>query len=157
MAGLIYITNKDQLNQTRFIGESLDTLSDSFYVVNPDRELIWFNQAACETTGYGEEELEGMAVTELFADEHESRVLASIQTTLDQGTNQVEADVVIQSGERIPHEFRGRKLTNPAGEVTGVVGIGRDISEQKERERELRVHDQFLRHNIRTSLNIILG
>ncbi|MDR9429563.1 MAG: PAS domain S-box protein [Natronomonas sp.] len=43
------------------------------------------------------------------------------------------------------------------GEVTRVVGFARDITNRRRRERQLRVLDNLLRHNLRNVLNVVLG
>jgi len=43
------------------------------------------------------------------------------------------------------------------GEVVRIVGVTRDITERSRRERQLRVLDNLLRHNLRTGMNIIMG
>ncbi|QLD90436.1 PAS domain-containing sensor histidine kinase [Natronomonas salina] len=44
-----------------------------------------------------------------------------------------------------------------AGEVTHIVGFSRDITDRRRRERQLRVMDNLLRHNLRNDMNVILG
>ncbi|SDM79438.1 PAS domain S-box-containing protein [Halogranum gelatinilyticum] len=43
------------------------------------------------------------------------------------------------------------------GEVVRVVGFARDVTERHERTRQLQVIDRVLRHNLRNSMNIVLG
>ena len=43
------------------------------------------------------------------------------------------------------------------GEVTKVVGFARDITDRCRRERQLRVLDNLLRHNVRNTMNVVLG
>lgn len=43
------------------------------------------------------------------------------------------------------------------GDVIGLVGIGRDISDRKAREQLLRVVDRLLQHNLRNQMNTIRG
>lgn len=42
-------------------------------------------------------------------------------------------------------------------DVVRVVGFARDVSERHERTRQLQVIDRLLRHNLRNSMNIVLG
>lgn len=42
-------------------------------------------------------------------------------------------------------------------EVTRIVGFARDITDRRRRERQLRVMDNLLRHNLRNDMNVILG
>lgn len=43
------------------------------------------------------------------------------------------------------------------GEVCRVVGFTRDVTDHQRRERQLRVMDRLLRHNLRNDMNVILG
>jgi len=46
---------------------------------------------------------------------------------------------------------------NEDGEVDGTVAICRDVTDQAEREHQLRVLDRILRHNLYNKMNLILG
>ncbi|MFB6130906.1 MAG: PAS domain S-box protein [Salinigranum sp.] len=150
-------TERRLREEQRFVENALDTLEDSFYVVDTEETLMRWNQAARETTGYDDDELGSMTVPELFVPDHRERISESIASALEEGSETVEAAILTKEGRRIHHEFRGRRLTDPDGEVIGIVGIGRDVSAQRERDQHIRVLDQFLRHNIRTDLNVMLG
>jgi PAS domain S-box-containing protein len=43
------------------------------------------------------------------------------------------------------------------GEVVRIVGFARDVTDRRRRERQLRVIDRLLRHNLRNDMNVILG
>lgn len=51
---------------------------------------------------------------------------------------------------------RGHPITD-GGEVTEIVGFVRDITDRRRRERQLRVLDNLLRHNLRNTMNVVLG
>ncbi|WP_276273764.1 PAS domain-containing sensor histidine kinase [Haloarcula litorea] len=76
----------------------------------------------------------------------------------------------LAAGEQVDVEYR----TNPErdygtwvwvqgqpivedGEVVRIVGFSRDVTDRRRRERQLVVLDNFLRHNIRNSLNVVNG
>ncbi|SDF44848.1 PAS domain-containing sensor histidine kinase [Halorientalis regularis] len=44
-----------------------------------------------------------------------------------------------------------------AGEVVRIVGFTRDVTDRRRRERQLRVIDTLLRHNLRNDLNTVIG
>jgi PAS domain S-box-containing protein len=52
---------------------------------------------------------------------------------------------------------QGHPIADDDGTVTHVVGFARDVSERRERERQLLVMDRLLRHNLRNEMNVILG
>ncbi|WP_255194837.1 PAS domain-containing sensor histidine kinase [Halorarius litoreus] len=43
------------------------------------------------------------------------------------------------------------------GEVARIVGYARDVTDRRRRERQLRVMDRLLRHNLNNDMNVILG
>ncbi|MXR50395.1 PAS domain-containing protein [Halovenus sp. WSH3] len=128
---------QDLAQQRALITQAVDAIEDLFYFIDPDGRLERWNDRMTDVTGYDDEELDGMAAAELFPDDHQQRVAEAIETVRTSGSATLEADIRTASGERRPYEFTGRRLTDPDGEVMGVVGIGRDISERASRERKL--------------------
>jgi PAS domain S-box-containing protein len=144
-------------DERRFVEEALDTLQDVFYVVDAEGSLLRWNDAVTDATGYDDGELASMNVAELFADTDVSRVRAAIETVVEEGSHTVEATLVTKHGHTCPYEFRGRRLDGGGDDGPRVVGIGRDISHRKERKRQLKALEQWLRHNIRNDVNVIHG
>jgi PAS domain S-box-containing protein len=131
-------------SQQTFINESLDALQDVYYGLNESGELIHWNERVPEVTGYTDGEIDGRDVAEFFVEEHRDRVRNSVEETIETGSSVVRADVLTTDGERIPYEFRGTRFAVPNREGIAAVGVGRDISEQITRERELeRIRDFF--------------
>jgi len=127
-----------------FIEETLNSLEDVLYLINPDGSLRRWNDRLGAVTGYDDEEIETMAATDFFPPEEREGIADAIDEALGTGRAVVEADVLTTEGERITYEFTGTRLTDQRGDVLGVVGIGRDIAGHKERERELRQYQQIL-------------
>jgi PAS domain S-box-containing protein len=149
-------TRAELAAERRFIDEALDALEDVFYVLDPDGQLERWNDALLETTGYAASAVESMSIESFFVDRHRDRVAESVATALADGTDVLEATVRTKHGTEIPYEFRKRRLTTE-GDVTGVVGIGRDVSVRDARDQHLRAVDHLLRHNLRNQLTIIQG
>lgn len=143
--------------QRRVVANALDTIPDVFVFLDTEGQLRRWNAAAAETTGYSEGALDDLSVTDLILDEDVDRVLESFETVLAEGSDVVEARIVTVDGEHIPHEFRGSRLDDPDGNPLGVVGIARDVSDLRERERQLVVLAHMLRHNVRNNVNVIVG
>lgn len=115
----------------------LDTLDDIVYVVDTDRQLRRWNARATEVTGYSDEELAELDPLELFEHEEREAVTDGIAEVLDTGASSNELPLRTKEGERIPYEFRSRRLETPDGEVRGFCGVGRDISDRVQRGRDL--------------------
>jgi PAS domain S-box-containing protein len=133
-----YERRQELETERRFIEQSLNALDDLFYVLDTDGTIRQWNDRVIDVTGYTESELDGMNATEIFPeDEHEGIANATSQTLADdRGT--VEADLQTGDGNRIPYEWTGARLTDTDGTTTGLVGIGRDLSERRQRERRFR-------------------
>ncbi|SDX90607.1 hybrid sensor histidine kinase/response regulator [Halopenitus persicus] len=130
--------SKQELRQQQaFIEQAIDTLEDVFYVVGGDGELRRWNDRLETVTGYGTDEIAGMQAVEFFPSDHRDRIAEAIATTFETGEVEVTADFETKGGDRIPYEFTGARLTGPDGDVRGLVGVGRDLSERRRREREL--------------------
>jgi PAS domain S-box-containing protein len=121
--------------EQRFITQALDALDDLFYVVDEDGSLQRWNERATAVTGYTETALDGLTVTGLFAEGQREAVEAALEAALDSEQLTAEADLVTADGRQLPYEFTVAPLTDVDGETTGLVGIGRDLTERRQRER----------------------
>jgi two-component system, NtrC family, sensor kinase len=108
------------------------------YSLDQDGRLTGANQAAAELTGRTLDELIGTAFGDLVAPEDRDRVLAGIGGTMrGDGPANVECRLVRPTGERrVVHLTRAPIERD--GEIVGVQGIGRDITEERAREAQFR-------------------
>ncbi|WP_135821447.1 PAS domain S-box protein [Halostella litorea] len=150
--------------EREFIEQAINALDDVFYVVGTDGTLRRWNDSLEATTGYDGSEIAEMDVVEFFAEDHRARISDAVRESFDGGEVTVEAEFETARGRRIPHEFTGARLTDPEGELIGLVGVGRDISERKERERELkRQNERFdelagvISHDLETPIQTVRG
>jgi PAS domain S-box-containing protein len=142
--------------ETEFIETALDTIQDIFYVIDPAGELQRWNDTLLAVSGYNEAEVGRLAVEEFFVEPHRERVADSIARAFVEGTDVVEATVRTKTGEHIPYEFRNQRI-EIEGSVAGLVGIGRDVTEQRTREQHLETADHLFQHHLRNRGNVIQG
>ncbi|PAU82581.1 HTR-like protein [Halorubrum salipaludis] len=129
---------RESLREERdFVDQALDSLTDVFYVIDTDGTFRRWNDHLVEAVGYSDEAIEGMRATELFPEDERDRIRAAMEETLTTGEAAVESVVLTAGGERVPYEFAGSSLTDRDGELVGIIGIGRDLTERKRRERRL--------------------
>lgn len=131
--------HKDALERERaFADSALNSLTDIFYVTDRSGGMRRWNDRLPEVTGYGDEAIESMNASDFFLDRESDRVEATLEAVSETGT-QVSREFTLEteSGGEIPYEFTGSLLTID-GEPIGVAGTGRDISERKAREQDLR-------------------
>jgi PAS domain S-box-containing protein len=146
----------DLQREERFVENALDALHDVFYVIDADGRLLRWNDALLERSGYDEDEVRRVDVTEFFVEADADRVDASVAEAIADGETVFEATVRTKSGARIPYEFRKRRLHLEDDRVV-LVGIGRDVSERRAHDRHLQVVDRLLQHNLRNQLNVVQG
>lgn len=142
--------------EREFVESSLNALNDVFYVISTDGTLERWNDALVEVSGYDEAEIQKMDLEDLFVEDDTKRVSESISTALTEGNDTIEATAVTNHGLKIPYEFRKQRLVID-GELVGVVGIGRNISDRRDRDEHLRAVDRLLQHSLRNQVNVISG
>ena len=132
-------------SERAFIEQSLETLEDSFYLLDVDGTLQRWNKRLAETTGYSDAELDEMHAFDLFDEADQPTIEAAIAEVRETGSVIVEAPFCTADGELIPHEFTGTQLTDDHGNIQGIIGIGRDISDRTERLDRLETQEQAFR------------
>jgi PAS domain S-box-containing protein len=132
--------------ERRFTEQALDTLDDIFYVIGTDGEIRRWNEPFSEITGYTDEELADMQAVDVFPEDEHERIRAALEETLETGRVTTEATLLTAEKDRIPYEFTGARLTDTENNLIGLVGIGRDITERKERQRELERFQEYTEH-----------
>lgn len=143
--------------ERQFIDQALDTLPDVFVYLSPDGTLLRWNETAEEVTGYDAAALAEKQLSDLFVTNDVPALEAGLETAIETGRATVEARLLTRDGRVLPYEFRGRVLGYDSDEVEGLVGIGRDISGRRTRDRQLQIIDRLLRHNLRNAMTTILG
>ena len=127
--------SNDRLEHYRaYTDQVLNAIHDVFYVLEEDGELQRWNESLCEVTGYSDAEVASMNAADLVGDRE--RAANAIEEGFETGSLQFAADLITEDGEAIPYEFAASALETPDGESV-LAGIGRDISQREEREREL--------------------
>ncbi|WP_229121449.1 PAS domain-containing protein [Halapricum desulfuricans] len=101
------------------------------------------NASHQEQTGISEDEMRGQTPTELLGEEQGAEVSARYRRCVEQGeTIEYEETLDLPGGTR----HWQTKLTPiiEDGDVSGIVGVARDVTERKEQQRELRqTHRRF--------------
>ncbi|MFC4542205.1 ATP-binding protein [Halosolutus amylolyticus] len=114
----------------------LDAIHDVFYVLEADGSLERWNRSLCEVTGYSNADVATMNAVEFVAEDDRDLIANAIADGFETGSIQVEASLLTKEGDRIPYEFAASTLETPDGDRV-LAGVGRDISDRKERERVL--------------------
>jgi len=138
------LTERRLREEKAFVESLLDTQQDVFYAFDDDLEPLRWNDRLESITGYDPAEIEAMTPTDFVADDAVADLTDAIDRIFAGERVTVEAPLETADGEQIPYEFTGGPLTDDTGEVVGLTGAGRDVSERKVRERRLeQQHDEL--------------
>ena len=124
-------------SEREFVQRSLNALEDIFYYVDTEGNFQRWNRTLSELTGYSDREIEAMNALDFFQGDHRESINAAMGNILQTGSDVTEAAITTKDGRQITHEFRGVRMTDDAGEPTGIIGIARDITARKQREADL--------------------
>ncbi|EMA15164.1 sensor histidine kinase [Haloarcula marismortui] len=150
-------------DQCRVLAAAVETLDDVFYVYDADGKLAYWNARLNELFGLTDGELSGMDPTEFFVADDRAAVEAAIEDVFESGQTSVEARAETTEGV-VTFELSGRLLTGDDGTVQGFSGVGRDITDRREREWHLERQNErltefadLLAHDLRTPLAVTSG
>lgn len=150
-------------DQCRVLAAAVETLDDVFYVYDTDGRLAYWNARLNELFGLTDGELSGMDPTEFFVADDREAVEAAIEDVFESGQTTVEARADTTEGV-VTFELSGRLLTEDDGTVQGFSGVGRDITDRREREWHLQRQNErltefadLLAHDLRTPLAVTSG
>jgi len=126
--------------QKRFTDNVIDSLPDTFYIFDPESgKGIQWNRTLNEISGYDYEEMSELPPLHFYPPEEHQLVEETVKTTLEKGRATVELNYIIADGTRIPFEYSTVLIEDAEGKPC-ICAIGRDITERKQAEEELRKH-----------------
>lgn len=148
-----------------FTENALNAMTDAFYVFDIEGKFLRWNKTLSAVTGYLDSEILSMKPVDFFRTDDMARVSEAIRKAYE-GNASIEAVLVAKDGRQIPYEFSATRLNDAQGKLIGISGVGRDISERKKLESQLR-HAQKMEavgtlaggiaHDFNNILNVILG
>lgn len=135
---------------------------DIAYVYGPDGRTELVNQRVTEFTGIPVAALEGTYLLD-FASVVDAETFARYADAVEGILTGDRTDTAVEIESEIgPRTVTGEHRLTPLkrdGQVEGVVGIARDVTTRKERERQLselkQVLTRVMRHNLRNDINVI--
>ena len=114
----------------------VDSSLDMIIAVDRDRMITEFNSAAERVFKYAREEVVGKHIDILYANPKDEGLLVYKETIIN-GKCVREVTNRRKNGELFQSFLSASVLKNSSGEVTGVMGVSRDITEQKKTEEAL--------------------
>ena len=147
-----------------FSSSLLESLPGIFYCFDEHGRYLRWNRNFMTVSGYSAEEISCMSPAQFSSNRDRLRAQERIELAFRTGYAELEADFLTKDGREIPYYFTGRRIV-VAG-ITALIGVGIDITKQKETEEQLR---QALRleavgqltggvaHDFNNLLTVILG
>ncbi len=122
-------------NDQAFIEAIFDSIPGYLYVYDESGKLIRWNKKHETMTGYSAEELSHITMPEWYDQEDMIKVNAAIHDVFEKGYGEVEAQLILKSGEKMFVRSSGAPLVWNGKKY--FTGIGMDIGERKIVEKKL--------------------
>ena len=126
----------------QYIRSIIDCSVDMIITTDNTRRIVEFNGAAEATFGYTREEVLGRYIDQLYQKPEEGEAIR--HSLLKEGKFIGEASNRRKNGETFVSSLTSSILRGADGDVLGVVGVSRDITERKRLESELQYERDFL-------------
>ena len=148
------ITDKKQfenriLQQVEYANQLIDSLPGLFYQISPEGKFTKWNKNFEIVSGYSSVEMGAIRPLDLFEGEDKIQIEKNINKVFTGGNTTVEAKLITKKGTKIPFYFTGKLINidnNPL-----LVGMGMDISEQKDAELKLKESEEKYRLLIKST------
>ncbi len=120
-------------SERNLLRDMMDNLPDAIHATNKDGQFIFSNQAHADLLGQSRpSDVSGLHYRKFFSEELSSRFEAQDKKVISTGQGMLDEEVTYlgDDGERL---FSTNKLAlyNSEGQIDGVIGITRDITEEK--------------------------
>jgi PAS domain S-box-containing protein len=120
--------------------------TDAMFVKDRDGKYVLVNGAAANFVGRSEAEVLGLDDAALYSPESARRMMDSHQRIMTSGTGTTEEAELTAAGVTRKYLVTLAPDRDTRGNVIGVIGIGRDITDLKRVEGSLRESEQRFRH-----------
>lgn len=140
--------------ERNFITAVLSTSGALIIVMNRNGEIIRFNKACEETTGYSFEEVKGKFVWDLSLEPSQADSVKYLFNSLQASRfpYEFEKQWVIKNGSYRLIAWKYTALLGEEGNVQDIIGTGIDVTEQRKAEEKAKQHQAELAHLDRLSV-----
>jgi len=132
---------KSLLREKKFSDTMINSLPGIFYLLDKNGKVLRWNENLNKVTGFSDSELKQMSPYDYFLPEEHEVLKERINKAFVDGASSVEVTLLAKDGARIPYFYTGLKVI--LEKEPYVVGIGTDISYQKNSEKILNSIKEF--------------
>ncbi|MCF8217986.1 MAG: PAS domain S-box protein [Bacteroidales bacterium] len=118
----------------------IDNAPDGIFISDENGKYLEINQAACDITGYSQEELLKMSIPDLLQKTEVEKGLEHFKEVMDTGSSRGEVGFLTKTGENRFCQVAAVKLTK-----NRILGFVKDVTERREAEEKLRINDSRYR------------
>jgi PAS domain S-box-containing protein len=134
-----------------------ENANDGIYILDGAGRIVSFNRKAEEITGYTFEEVRGQPYTLLVSSGPErKKARRAFLKNMRGQPDKTELTIIRKDGREVILELSTRPILQ-GGQIVGIQGIARDITERKELERLKSDFISTVSHELRTPLTSIKG
>ncbi|MFX1570751.1 MAG: MASE3 domain-containing protein [Promethearchaeota archaeon] len=145
-----------------FTTTALNAQIDTFFVFNPTTgKAIRWNKAFNEVSGYTDKEIGSMKAPDSYYNQEDlKKSEKAIFNAIETGKTIVQMELITKQGKKIPFEYLGSIIANDQGEINYIVAVGRNITERRKAEEQIKSIAKFPSENpnpiLRVSNEIVL-
>ena len=125
-------TDDKMIDRINLFNSLLDSFPDMIHSVDENGNIIFFKRMAARLLGYTENELAGMNIGQLYAQEVWEALEKGFHEIKESGEKRVESVFVCKDGTRIPVELRSLVIRDKQGAFIQTFTISRDLRKLKE-------------------------
>ncbi|MFC7018092.1 MULTISPECIES: PAS domain S-box protein [Haloarcula] len=123
-----------------------------------DNPLVYVNEGFVEVTGYEREAATGRNCRFLQGEKTDPETVARLRRKIDA---EEPVTVTVRNYRADGTDFWNRVEVAPirdeSGTVVNFIGFQQDVTERVERQRQIKLLDRYLRHNILNKMNVVNG
>lgn len=139
---------KEQEEQLRFLAGVVENVMEAVVITDRKGVITYVNPVACIMFGYSKSELEG-ELASILSSKNSQVTFQEILKNVTKGEWEGEILAIKKDGRRLPVWLKASALRDEKGEITAVISVSRDITEQKEAEEKLQRYALLLEMKVR--------
>jgi PAS domain S-box-containing protein len=129
----------------REMSNLMETIPDIIWVVDLAGSLVLWNRKLEAVVGLPVGTLRGRSLADLFSSSDRTFAAEALREGVGHGRFDFEGSLVAAGGTSISCHWTGAWLRDEEGAVTGLIGVGRDITDRKQAEEALRQREDEVR------------